>query len=159
MGASTIKPTREFFVKNNYFGLKAENVVFFEQGTLPCFTFGGKIIMSNKSEIARAPDGNGGLYRALRNEGILADMGKRGVEYVQLYCVDNILVRVGDPVFGGYCISKGAECANKVVVKGSPNEAVGVTCKVDGKYKVVEYSEITSKSAELRDSEGNLVYS
>lgn len=157
--ASTIKPTREFFLKNNYFGLKAENVVFFEQGTLPCFTFGGKIIMSNKFEIARAPDGNGGLYRALRNEGILADMAKRGVEYVQLYCVDNILVRVGDPVFGGYCISKGAECANKVVVKGSPNEAVGVTCKVDGKYKVVEYSEITSKSAELRDTEGNLVYS
>ena len=83
----------------------------------------------------RAPDGNGGLYRALRNDGILADMGKRGVEFVQLYCVDNILVRVGDPVFTGYCISKKAECANKVVPKGFPEESVGITCLVDGKYQ------------------------
>ena len=83
----------------------------------------------------RAPDGNGGLYRALRNGGILADMGKRGVEFVQLFCVDNILVRVGDPVFTGYCISKKAECANKVVPKGFPEEAVGITCLVDGHYQ------------------------
>ena len=79
----------------------------------------------------RAPDGNGGLYRAMSKGGILDDMGKRGVEFVQLYCVDNILVRVGDPVFTGYCISKKAECANKVV----PKEAVGITCLVDGHYQ------------------------
>ena len=89
-----------------------------------------------RSEIARAPDGNGGLYRALDQDGVLDDMERRGVEYIQLYCVDNILVRVGDPVFTGYCISKGAECGNKVVPKGFPSEAVGITCKVDGKYQV-----------------------
>jgi UDP-N-acetylglucosamine/UDP-N-acetylgalactosamine diphosphorylase len=66
-------------------------------------------------------------------------MKRRGVDFVQLYCVDNILVRVGDPIFAGYCLSKGAECANKVVPKGFPNEAVGITCKVDGKYQVSTY--------------------
>lgn len=156
--ASTVKPTTDFFVKHNYFGLDAEDVVVFQQGTLPCFTFEGQIIMASKHEMSRAPDGNGGLYRALKHDGILDDMGRRGVEYIQLYCVDNILVRVGDPIFTGYCISKKAECANKVVPKGFPSESVGITCLVDGNYQVVEYSEITSASAELRNADGSLTY-
>lgn len=157
--ASTVKPTTDFFKKNNYFGLEASNVVVFQQGTLPCFSFAGKIFMQNKFELARAPDGNGGLYRALRNDGILDDMKRRGVDYVQLYCVDNILVKVGDPLFTGYCIAKNAECANKVVPKGFPTESVGITCKVDGKYQVVEYSEITNVAAERRNADGSLTFS
>jgi len=156
---TTIEPTRNFFEKKDYFGLKKENVRFFEQGTLPCFSFAGKILMDSKYQLARAPDGNGGLYRALKNDGILEDMKNRGIEYVQLYCVDNILVKIGDPLFTGYCIEKGAECANKVVPKGFPTEAVGITAVVDGKYQVVEYSEITKESAEKRNPDGSLTYS
>eukprot|EP00088_Acartia_fossae_P068182 TRINITY_DN8597_c0_g1_i1.p1 TRINITY_DN8597_c0_g1~~TRINITY_DN8597_c0_g1_i1.p1 ORF type:complete len:511 (-),score=165.20 TRINITY_DN8597_c0_g1_i1:230-1762(-) len=157
--ATTVGPTENFFKENDYFGLKQENIFVFQQGTLPCFTFDGKIILGEKHKISRAPDGNGGLYRALRTEGVLDNMKSRGVKYIQLYCVDNILVRVGDPVFIGYCLSKGAECANKVVRKQFPTEAVGITCKVDGHYQVVEYSEITTKSAELSNKDGSLVYS
>ena len=50
---STVRPTVEFFKKNNYFGLSAEDVVVFQQGTLPCFTFSGKIIMASKHELSR----------------------------------------------------------------------------------------------------------
>jgi len=157
--ASTIQPTLDFFAKNQYFGLKKDNVVVFQQGTLPCFTFEGKMILGAKHKLSIAPDGNGGLYRALRREGILDDMKSKGIEYIQLYCVDNILVKVGDPLFMGYCLSKGAECANKVVRKGFPTEAVGITCKVAGHYQVVEYSEITQKSAERRNKDGSLTYS
>jgi len=157
--ASTIQPTLDFFAKNQYFGLKKENVVVFQQGTLPCFTFEGKMILGAKNKLSIAPDGNGGLYRALRREGILDDMKSKGIQYIQLYCVDNILVKVGDPLFMGYCLSKDAECANKVVRKGFPTEAVGITCKVAGHYQVVEYSEITQKSAESRNKDGSLTYS
>merc|ERR1719245_2396631 len=156
--ASTIQPTLDFFAKNQYFGLKKENVVVFQQGTLPCFTFEGKMILGAKHKLSIAPDGNGGLYRALRREGILDDMKSKGIQFIQLYCVDNILVKVGDPLFMGYCLSKDAECANKVVPKGFPEESVGITCKVDGHYQVVEYSEITQKSSEKRNRDGSLVY-
>lgn len=154
----TIEPTIEFFKENDYFGLNPNNVVIFEQYTLPCFSFDGKIILDQPDALARAPDGNGGLYKALRSKGILDDMKERGIEHIHVYCVDNILVKVADPVFVGYCFTKDAECAAKVVEKILPNEAVGIICKVNGKFRVVEYSEVSHQTAQKRNSSGRLLF-
>ena len=150
--------TEKFFKQRSYFGLRPEDIFIFEQSTLPCFTTEGKIILDEKYKVSRAPDGNGGLYYALKNENVLQDMKERGVEYVHVYCVDNILVKMADPTFIGYCVTKGAEAGAKVVEKTTPHEKVGIICRVDDKFQVVEYSEITADIAEKREPDGRLTF-
>lgn len=155
----TKKPTLEYFKANNYFGLQEKHVVVFKQGSLPCFDYDGRIILDEKNRVSRSPDGNGGIYRAMHDSGILNDMKKLGILYLHAHSVDNILIKVADPVFIGYCIQEKADCAAKVVEKCASNETVGVVAIVDGKYQVVEYSEISSKTAEMRNSDGRLTFS
>ena len=134
-------------------------------GTLPCLTNDGKVLMETRSRVAVAPDGNGGLYAALRrpispdtSTTVLSDLDRRNVKYIHAYCVDNCLVRIADPVFVGYCIQKQADCAAKVVPKAYPTESVGVVARRGDKFSVVEYSEISKEQAERRTPSGELAF-
>ncbi|CAE6398752.1 unnamed protein product [Rhizoctonia solani] len=161
----TRKATETFFSDNKFFGLDPSQVVFFEQGTLPCLDNDGKVLLESPSSVAVAPDGNGGLYAALRSPvspgsstTVLSDLAARKIEYIHAYCVDNCLVRVADPVFLGFSIHKSADCAAKVVPKTTPTESVGVVARKAGQFGVVEYSEISKEQAERRDPDGQLSF-
>ncbi|RDB29412.1 UDP-N-acetylhexosamine pyrophosphorylase [Hypsizygus marmoreus] len=163
----TRRETETYFSSHSYFGLDPKNVIIFEQGTLPCLTMDGKVLLESPYHVAVAPDGNGGLYAATRSpispkdpsRTVLSDLAARKVLYVHAYCVDNCLVRVADPVFLGYSIQKQADCAAKVVPKTHPTESVGVVARRGSKFSVVEYSEISKEQAERRDSEtGDLTF-
>ena len=150
--------TRAYFAAQGYFGLREDQCFFFTQGVLPAFDGDGKILLEARSRVSVAPDGNGGVYGALAASGALADMGRRGVKYVSQYCVDNALVKVGDPEFVGFFASEGADCAAKVVRRVLAGEKVGVVALRGGRPSVVEYSEMDAADAARVDGDGCLVF-
>lgn len=136
-----------------------------DTGTLPCLDNEGKVLLDTPYSVAVAPDGNGGLYAALRSPispgsstTVLSDLAARKISYIHAYCVDNCLVRVADPVFLGSSIHRNADCAAKVVPKTAPTESVGVVARKGGRFGVVEYSEISKEQAERRDEGGQLAF-
>ncbi|EFA85224.1 UDP-N-acetylglucosamine pyrophosphorylase [Heterostelium album PN500] len=148
---ATHDATIEFFEKHNYFGLLKDSFFFFQQTMIPCLTPEGKIINETSSKISLSPNGNGGLYHSLLVSGGLSDMRSKGIEYISQYCVDNVLIKMADPLFLGYMHDQQADCAAKVVAKVDPEEPVGVMALRDGKPCVLEYSEIDRDSKYLRD--------
>lgn len=147
--------TEAFFRTHHFFGVPEESVRFFKQGELPAVGEDGKLILKTKGSLALSPNGNGGIYEALKRSGTLAQLRSQGIKYVHMYCVDNALVRVGDPFFLGACILRGTDCAAKSIEKTDPAESVGVFCRRgDGKLVVAEYSELDGSLAAQRDSHG-----
>lgn len=150
----TSGPTREatevFFTSKNFFGLEKLQITFFDQGTLPCFNMDGtKILQASKSSICESPDGNGGLYKALAKNKILDDFAAKGIKHLHMYCVDNALVKVADPVFLGFSIDRKFDLATKVVRKRDACESVGLIVMDEDTHEpcVIEYSEITKELA------------
>ena len=84
------------------------HVWFLLKGWLPGFALDGSIILETPTSVFKAPDGNGGIYVALEQRGILQHM--RAHEAVDCFGVDNVLVRPGDPLFAGSCWAKQAQC-------------------------------------------------
>jgi len=150
--------TYQFLEKNNYFGYDKNYVTLFVQGELPLVSLDGKLLIGKNKLVKLASDGNGGTFASLRLSGALADMKERGIEWVFIGSVDNVLLKMVDTVLLGFAIDKGVQIASKSIVKANPHEKVGVFCKMNGHPKVIEYSELPEKMAEEIDDDGELRY-
>lgn len=152
---------REFFASNDYFSYPKEDIYFFQQGLEPCIDFDGKMILDSKTSLSMAPDGNGGIYKALRDTGAIESMVNKGIKHLHVYGIDNVLTKSLDPFFLGTCVSRDVEVGNKVVWRASTTERVGVATQRKGEegcMTIIEYSEIPSELADAIDENGKLVY-
>ena len=128
------------------------------QGELPLVSLDGKLLIGKNKLVKLASDGNGGTFASLRLSGALADMKEKGIEWVFIGSVDNVLLKMVDTVLLGFAIDKGVQIASKSIVKANPHEKVGVFCKMNEHPKVIEYSELPEKMAEELDDDGELRY-
>lgn len=150
--------TIHFFEEKKYFGYDKSKVQFFMQGELPLVDMQGKVILNKNKEIKEAADGNGGIYEAIIRNGVLEDLKSKGIEWIFINGIDNILSNFVDPLLVGLTIKQNHKIASKSVCKAYPQEKVGVFCKMNGKPKVIEYIELPEEMAEERDENGELMY-
>lgn len=150
--------TVSFFEEKNYFGYDSSYIKFFIQDMAPSVDFNGKIYMESKSDISISPNGNGGWFSSIVRAGLLNDIKNKGIEWINVFAVDNVLQQIADPCFIGAVINSGSQSGSKVVSKVSPDERVGVLCLEDGKPSIVEYYEMTEEMRTLRTESGQLAY-
>lgn len=150
--------TVEFFEEHTYFGYPKEYVKFFVQEMEPACDHEGRVYMESPTQVVMSPNGNGGWFKSLVKSGLLDDIHTRGVEWLNVFAVDNCLQRIADPLFVGATIAYGCESGAKVVRKAAPDEKVGVLCTEDGKPSIAEYYEMTKEMATARKANGDLLY-
>ncbi len=152
------KATRGFFAEKDYFGYKPEFVHFFMQEMAPATDYEGRVYMESKFQISTSPNGNGGWFISLKNAGLLDVIHAEGIEWLNIFAVDNVLQRIADPVFIGATMEAHVNVGSKVVRKNAPDEKVGVMCLEDGKPSIVEYYELTDELMNAKDAKGAPAY-
>lgn len=148
----------EFLEENSYFGYQKDMVHFFVQEMNPTISFDDCFMLEAKDKISKSPNGNGGWFHSLSKAGLLKQVEKMGIEWLNIFAIDNVLQRIADPDFIGATIHENCEAGAKVIKKASPMERIGVVCKRNGRPSIVEYYEMTDAMIHERDKSGNLAY-
>lgn len=150
--------TTTFLKEHGFFGYQEEYIHFFQQEMAAATDYSGKIYLEEKGKLSTSPNGNGGWFVSLRNAGLLDVIHDTGIEWLNIFAVDNVLQRIADPCFIGATIEKNCAVGAKVVRKNAPDEKVGVMCLEDGKPSIVEYYELTEEMMDAKDANGDPAY-
>jgi UDP-N-acetylglucosamine/UDP-N-acetylgalactosamine diphosphorylase len=154
---ATHEDTEAFFADHGYFGLPADQVHFFRQGSLPALDLEqGRLLLDRPGRLFSSPNGHGGALPALAESGLLDYLDQRGIKQVFYFQVDNPLVKIADPDFLGHHLGAQAEVSSKIVRKDSASDRLGNLVLVDGRCMMIEYSDLPIELAQQRDSSGLL---
>ncbi|MCU0708249.1 MAG: UDPGP type 1 family protein [Pirellula sp.] len=149
--------TRKYFEENDRLGLREDELILFQQGTMPAIDAAtGRILMDSPFELALSPDGHGGIVSALVKSGVMETMRSRGIEVLFYAQVDNPLVRACDPILIGYHRLAESQMTTQVVRKRFAKERVGNVVQIDGRTHIIEYSDLPDALAEQTLPDGSL---
>jgi UDP-N-acetylglucosamine/UDP-N-acetylgalactosamine diphosphorylase len=150
--------TISFLKEHNYFGYPEDKITFFKQDMAPASDYDGKVYMEGKGRISTSPNGNAGWYTSMLKAGLRDLILKEGIEWIDIFAVDNVLQRIADPCFVGATLDAKVDCGAKVVRKNAPDEKVGVMCLEDGRPSIVEYYELSQEMMDAKDEKGEPAY-
>lgn len=156
---ATHEETIGFLEQHNRFGLPQKDLEVFCQGTMPAVdSKSGKLLLADKGHLALSPDGHGGVVEALKKNGLLADMQRRGIRHLFYMQVDNPLVSVADPEFIGHHLEHRSQMSTQVVRKQDALEKVGNVVSVGERLQIIEYSDLPEEVGQRADDSGELIF-
>ena len=150
--------TVNFLKEKDYFGYNGNYVHFFRQEMAPAADYNGKVYLEEKWKLSTSPNGNGGWYSSMFKSGMTDIMRESGIEWLNVFAVDNVLQRIADPVFIGATKLANCSVGAKVIKKAAPDERVGTICYEDGHPSVVEYYELTDEMRDALTDDGKPAY-
>ena len=150
--------TIAFLNEKDFFGYNADYVHFYVQDMAPACDYNGKVFLEEKGRMATSPNGNGSWFSSMVSNHMVEIADAAGVEWLNVFAVDNVLQRIADPVFVGATIASGRTVGAKVVKKNSPTEGVGVVCLEDKHPSIVEYYELTDELMNAKNEKGEPAY-
>jgi UDP-N-acetylglucosamine/UDP-N-acetylgalactosamine diphosphorylase len=155
---ATHAETEAFFAEHRFFGLAADQIFFFCQGTMPALDLAtGKLLLEAPGRLFTSPNGHGGTLTALADSGLLERLSRQRIEQVFYFQVDNPLVQVVDPLFLGHHLAQNAEISSKVIRKESATDKLGNLVLIDGRRcSIIEYSDLPEDLARQMDEQGRL---
>ncbi len=155
---ATHADTLTYFRQQDHFGLDPDDVVLFQQGVLPVVDAGtGRVLLSAAGELAQSPDGHGGMLEALGTAGLLEWLKNRGIDTLFYHQVDNPAVALAAPEVLGWHRLRGAQVTTRVVARRSAGESLGVAAAIDGRTRIVEYSDLPAGAATATAADGSLL--
>lgn len=150
--------TEDFFKKMNYFGYPSKLIKFFKQAETPLIGKNGRLLIGENNLIKTASNGNGEIFKSMIKNGIVEDMKQKKAEWILITGIDNILVKIVDPLLIGATVKQNNLIASKSVIKKTPEESGGIFAKSNGKPGVIEYVEVPEKMAKEKDINGDFVF-
>ena len=132
------KATKDYFEAKNFFGYPKEKVKFFMQDTLPIIDINAKIILETPYSIKTGSNGNGDVFRAFASSGFINELEDNNIEWVFIGGIDNILLKLVDPLFLGLTIAGNYSISSKSIRKTDLSSADWVFANVDGHPIIID---------------------
>ncbi len=124
--------TVSFFTRMRFFG---RDVHFFQQEASPARD-------EKKRPLALlAPTGNGSMYSSFMQSSLPLVFEKRGIEFVSIVPIENILANPADPVLLTFLRQSGAEIAVQCIEKKEAKTPMGSLVIREGRLEIIEYME------------------
>ena len=125
--------------------MNKDYVFFFTQNKLPLVSFDGEMLLAEPYKVHEVSNGNGDIFDSLLKNGLIENMKNRGIKWIFISGIDNILADISDPLFLGLTINNNTQIGSKTIFKQNAYSQDWVFCKKNNKPSMLGYERITEE--------------